>query len=172
MLFWSLDLALDRSWSPDRNPALYRWVSSFGSQRRPLGLFDPCSLACGALCVPSATVCAGMACPSSHVPHRSEAILARAMMINHGWNKCAFEQSRHLWVSSWILPLVSRILFDLVILIVLSLDGHSCWVITRAAPLYKQIDLVIRDDGGGSYDREKANLSPPCIEPRILFICS
>ena len=53
-------------------------------------------------------------------------VRARAMMINRGKNKCAFEQSRHMWVSSWILPLVSRILFDLVILIVLSLDGHSC----------------------------------------------
>uniref|UniRef100_M8CXJ2 Uncharacterized protein n=1 Tax=Aegilops tauschii TaxID=37682 RepID=M8CXJ2_AEGTA len=55
-----------------------------------------------------------------------------------------------------------RILFDPVILIVLSLDGHSCSVITRAALLYKQIDLVIRDDGGRLYDRGKANLSPLC----------
>ena len=92
------------------------------------------------------------------------------MMIRCGWNKCAFEQSRHLWVSSWVLPLVSRILFDHVVLIVLSLDGHSFWVITRTAPSYKQIDLVIRDDGGRLYDRENANLSPLCIEPWSLFI--
>ena len=45
-------------------------------------------------------------------------VRARAMMINRGSNKCAFEQSRHLWVSSWIHPLVSRILFDPVILVV------------------------------------------------------
>lgn len=52
-------------------------------------------------------------------------VRARAMMIKRGWNKCAFEQSRHLWVSSWILPLVSIILTDHVILIVLSLDDNS-----------------------------------------------
>ena len=40
-------------------------------------------------------------------------VRARAIMIN-------------LWVSNWILPLVSRILFDPVIPIDLSLDGHSC----------------------------------------------
>ena len=99
---------------------------------------------------------------SRHFALSVAGVRARAMMINCGWNKCAFEQSRHLWVSSWILPVVSRILFDPVIPIDLSLDGHSCWVITRAAPLCKQIDLVIRDDGGRLYDREKANLSPLC----------
>ena len=41
-------------------------------------------------------------------------------------------------------------------------------MITRAAPLYEQIDLVIRDDGGRLYDRGKVNLSPLCIEPGIL----
>ena len=35
-------------------------------------------------------------------------------------------------------------------------------MITRAALLYKQIDLVIRDDGGRLYDRGKENLSPLC----------
>ena len=54
--------------------------------------------------------------------------------------------------------------------LLLSLDGHSCWVITRAAQLYKQIDVVIRDDGGRLYDRGKANLSPLCNGPWTLFI--
>jgi len=103
----------------------------------------------------------------NHVPHRSEAILARAMMISCGWNKCAFEQPMHLWVSSWILPLVSRILFDPVILIVLSLDGHSCWVITRAALLYKQIDLVIRDDGVGYMIEERRIWAHYAIELQL-----
>ena len=97
-------------------------------------------------------------------------VRARAMMINRGWSKCAFEQSRHLWVSSWILPLVSRILFDHVILIVLSLDGRSSWVITRAASLYKQINLVKRNDGGRLYDRGKMNLSPLSNEPWTIFL--
>ena len=44
-------------------------------------------------------------------------VRGRAMMINRGWNKCAFEQSWHLCGSGWILPLVSRILFDHVILV-------------------------------------------------------
>uniref|UniRef100_A0A8R7PBN5 Uncharacterized protein n=2 Tax=Triticum urartu TaxID=4572 RepID=A0A8R7PBN5_TRIUA len=32
----------------------------------------------------------------------------------------------------------------------------------RAALLYKEIDLVIRDDGGRLYDRGKVNMSPLC----------
>ena len=109
--------------------------------------------------------------PVIHVPHRSEAILARAMMIGRGWNKCAFEQSRHVWVSSWILPLVSRILFHPVILIVLPLDDHSCWVITRAAQLYKQIDLVIRDDGVGYVIEERRIWAHYALNPKLfLFV--
>ena len=82
-------------------------------------------------------------------------------MIDHGWNSvplsnrgtCGYQ------VGCSLLSLES---FDPVILIALSLDGHSSWVITRAALLYKQIDLMIRDDGGRLYDRGKANLSPLC----------
>ena len=97
-------------------------------------------------------------------------VSARAMMINIGWNKCAFEQSRHLWVSSWILPRVSRILFDLVIPVVLPLDGHSCWVITRTARLYKQIDLVIRDNGVGNMIEERRIWAHYALDPEpFLF---
>jgi len=109
----------------------------------------------------------------------SDGFRAGVMMISHVWNKCAFEQSRHLWVSSWIPPLVSRILFDPMILVALSLDGHSCWVITRAAPLYKQIDLVIRD-GVGYMIEESQIWAHYAMNPRsflfvfkgIAYLCS
>lgn len=70
--------------------------------------------------------------------------------MDHDWNKDAFEQSRHLWVSNWNLPLLSWSLFNHVLMMVaMSLDGHSWRVITRAAPLkLERVDPVIRDCGG------------------------